>query len=255
MNHAIEVKNLSKTFRTGFWGHPTQILHNIDFYVKVGQTTGFVGANGSGKTTSLKCLLEFIFPESGEISFYGQKLNLNIKKKIGYLPERPYYQEFLTGMEFLKFHWQLRGASSLQFIDEAHAALKKVDLYDVRDRRIRSFSKGMMQRVGLAQAIMGQPELLILDEPMSGLDPDGRLMVKDILAEQKKKGITIFFSSHLLQDMEELCTELLLIHKGRVLYNGEMRSFISQFPSLEEAYRHHRDLSVITQKKENSGAS
>lgn len=248
MKNAIEVKNLSKTFRTGFWGKQTQILHNIDFYVKEGQTTGFVGANGSGKTTSLKCLLEFIFPESGEILFFNEKLNQKIKKKIGYLPERPYYQEFLTGMEFLKFHWRLRGSSSLNFIEEASAALKKVDLYDVRDKRIRSFSKGMMQRIGLAQAIMGNPELLILDEPMSGLDPDGRLMVKDILSEQKKKGITIFFSSHLLQDMEELCTELLLIHKGQVLYNGEMKSFVSQFASLEEAYRHRRDQSLQEKK-------
>lgn len=243
MSNAIEVKNLSKIFRTGFWGRPTQILHHIDFRVKRGMTTGFVGANGSGKTTSLKCLLEFIFPDTGEILFFNEKLNEQTKKKIGYLPERPYYQEFLTGMEFLKFHWRLSGADSRLFTEASTAALKKVDLYEVRDRRIRSFSKGMMQRIGLAQAIMGDPELLILDEPMSGLDPDGRLMVKDILAEQKKKGVTIFFSSHLLQDMEELCNELLLIHKGKVLYNGEMNSFISQFSSLEEAYRFHRDQS------------
>lgn len=243
-NFAIEVKNLNKSFKQSFYQKDKLVLNNVSFKIPSHQTTGFVGNNGSGKTTSIKCILEFIFKNSGEVLFFGNQLSPEIKKKIGYLPERPYLYEFLTAKEFLDFHLKLSQTSehlSKNIINEKiDKALMKVGLIDAKEKHLRSFSKGMLQRVGLAQALIHEPQLLILDEPMSGLDPDGRLMVKDILKEEKKKGLTIFFSSHLLQDMEELCESLVVIHKGEIIYNDELKRFMAQFPSLEEAFRSKR---------------
>ncbi len=237
----LRVEKLNKAFARSFYEKKRQVLFDVDFAIPFQKTTGFVGNNGSGKTTTIKCLFEFIKKDSGKILFFDQVLSAELKKKIGYLPERPYLYEFLTGMEFLKFYWQLsQMGNSKDFFAKAHSTLKLVGLYEVRDRVLRNFSKGMLQRIGLAQALLHDPEFLILDEPMSGLDPDGRLMVKDILKEEQKKGVSIFFSSHLLQDMEELCQHLVVIHHGRILYNGELKPFMSRFPTLEEAFRSTR---------------
>lgn len=235
----LSVKNLNKTFKKSFYEKPRHVLQDVTFQVPKGQTTGFVGNNGSGKTTSIKCIFDFIHADSGEILFFGQHhLNSAVKKRMGYLPERPYLYEFLTCMEFLRFHWDLAQIpNGRDFFERAHAVLKKVGLYEARDRRLRQYSKGMLQRAGLAQALLHEPEFIILDEPMSGLDPDGRLMVKDILKAEQKKGVSLFFSSHLLQDMEELCQHLVVIHHGVIIYNGEIQAFMNQFPSLEEAFR------------------
>ncbi len=236
---AIEVVNLNKSFKKSVFEKSKQVLKNVSFDVPINKTTGFVGNNGSGKTTSIKCIFEFIFKDSGDVLFFNEKMGPETRKKIGYLPERPYLYEFLTAEEFLKFHLDLskksiQGQSVDDLVDEV---LKKVGLVDVKKKFLRSFSKGMLQRAGLAQALIHKPEILILDEPMSGLDPDGRLLVKDILREEKKKGITIFFSSHLLQDMEELCDHLVAIHHGEIIYNSDLKSFMNQYPSLEEAFR------------------
>ena len=237
---AIEVINLNKSFKKSVFEKTKHVLKNVSFDVPKNKTTGFVGNNGSGKTTSIKCLFEFIFKDSGDIRFFNQAMGPEIRKRIGYLPERPYLYEFLTAEEFLKFHLDLskknRNGQNVDIL--ISEVLNKVGLIDVKTRPLRSFSKGMLQRAGLAQALIHKPEILILDEPMSGLDPDGRLLVKDILREEKKKGITIFFSSHLLQDMEELCDHLVAIHHGEVIYNNDLKSFMSQYPSLEEAFRH-----------------
>ncbi|MBL7545499.1 MAG: ABC transporter ATP-binding protein [Bdellovibrionaceae bacterium] len=239
IENAIEVKNLNKSFRKSVFEKSKHILKNVSFDIPKNKTTGFVGNNGSGKTTSIKCIFEFIFKDSGDVKFFNQEMGPAVRRRIGYLPERPYLYEFLTAEEFLKFHLSLsgihlQGAALNALIDET---LHKVGLLEAKKKALRSFSKGMLQRAGLAQALIHKPEILILDEPMSGLDPDGRLMVKDILREEKKKGITIFFSSHLLQDMEELCDHLVAIHGGEIIYNSDLKSFMSQFPSLEEAFR------------------
>ncbi len=242
MAFAIEVKNLNKSFKVGFLGRSKQILKDISFHVPLGETTGFVGNNGSGKTTSLKSILQFIHPDSGLIHFFDKPLDMKSKNRIGYLPERPYLYEFLTGMEYLKFHWDLADhAQKRDFIERAHSALKKVNLFEARDTVLRKYSKGMLQRVGIAQAIIHGPELLILDEPMSGLDPDGRFLVKEILREEQKRGTTIFFSSHLLQDMEELCAHLCAIHQGKMIYDGKLDSFMQQYKNLEVAFQAHKE--------------
>ncbi|WP_374078166.1 ABC transporter ATP-binding protein [Bdellovibrio bacteriovorus] len=233
----LTVEKLNKTFKGGLFEKDRHVLRDVTFSLPEGQTSGFVGSNGSGKTTTIKCLFDFIRPNSGEILFFGKPLSSESKTRIGYLPERPYLYEFLTGMEFLRLHWNLcYGASLKDFYERAQEALKKVDLLEAKDRRLRTYSKGMLQRVGIAQAILTRPDLLILDEPMSGLDPDGRAMVKDILREEQKRGVSLFFSSHLLQDMEELCTHLVVINRGQILYDGVLSSFMAEFQSLEKAF-------------------
>jgi len=233
----LEVKKLNKTFPGGLFEKPRHVLQDVTFTLPAGETTGFVGSNGSGKTTSIKCMLEFMRPDSGETLFFGKHLDLDSKKRIGYLPERPYLYEFLTGMEFLKLHWNLVQDSEKGFVESAHEVLKRVDLFEARDKKLRQFSKGMLQRVGIAQAIINKPDLLILDEPMSGLDPDGRGLVKDILRDEAKRGTSLFFSSHLLQDMEELCSHLVVINKGKIIYDGDLQPFMKQYTSLEDAFR------------------
>ena len=233
--NAIEVKNLVKVLPTGFMGK-TEVLHNVTFNVPKGQACGFVGNNGAGKTTTLKCLLEFLVPTKGEIRFFNEALSVQNRIRIGYLPERPYLYEFLSAMEFLKFHWNLTFPNLKGFEEQAEKVLKLVGLYENRNKVMRKFSKGMLQRAGLAQALIHNPDLLILDEPMSGLDPDGRLLVKNILRELKSQGKTLFFSSHLLEDVDELCENLVVIHHGDILYHGDILNFRSQYKNLEEAF-------------------
>jgi ABC-2 type transport system ATP-binding protein len=234
---AVTVQGLNKTFKAGFFMKKVHVLKDVSFSIRSQHTYGFVGNNGSGKTTTIKGILQFIKPDSGEVKFFGEPLSIRNKKRIGYLPERPYLYEFLSAMEFLEFHWSLTYDSKKFFKDRAHETLKRVGLFDARDRRLRTFSKGMLQRAGLAQAILHEPELLILDEPMSGLDPDGRILVKEILRDQQKQGRGIFFSSHLLEDMEQLCSHLVVIHQGEIIYQGSIDTVMKDQKSLEEAFK------------------
>lgn len=233
---ALIVGKLNKTFKGGLFEKDRHVLKDVSFSLPEGATTGFVGSNGSGKTTSIKCIFDFVKPDSGQITFFGQKLSSEVKTRIGYLPERPYLYEFLTGMQLLKLHWNLSYSSLEGFEERALEALRKVNLVEARDRRLRTYSKGMLQRVGIAQAILTKPDLLVLDEPMSGLDPDGRALVKDILRQEQKRGVTLFFSSHLLQDMEELCSHLVVINRGQIIYEGGLPQFMSEYQSLEKAF-------------------
>lgn len=224
----LKVQGLIKTFKTNAFEKPQQVLKGLSFEIKKGRTTGFVGVNGAGKTTTLKCALGFVHPDAGNITFFSVgPLSSELKQRIGYLPERPYYYDFLTATQFLKFHWDLTGGGE-NFDSRAEEILKKVNLKGVNERRLRSFSKGMLQRIGLAQALLRSPEFLILDEPMSGLDPDGRVLIKDIIREEKEKGTTLFFSSHLLGDMDELCDDLVVIDKGQLAYEGNLKDFAKE---------------------------
>ncbi|MGZ5278463.1 MAG: ABC transporter ATP-binding protein [Pseudobdellovibrionaceae bacterium] len=221
----LKIEGLTKTFKGQLFEKDHQVLKGLSFEVHKGRTTGFVGVNGAGKTTTLKCALGFVRPDQGKITFFGQgPLDSELKKRLGYLPERPYYYDFLTATQFLKFHWDLTGGGE-GFESRAGEILAKVNLKNVTDKYLRSFSKGMLQRIGLAQALLRSPELLILDEPMSGLDPDGRMLIKEIIMEEKKKGTTLFFSSHLLGDMDELCDDLVVIDQGRLIFEGSLKDF------------------------------
>lgn len=232
----LEVKSLFKTFKTDFYKKPNVALNNVSYKIEQGRFVGFIGPNGAGKSTTIKCLLELIFPSSGEIFFFGQKFSLKHREKIGFLPERPFFQEFLTGMEFLKLHWNLSQKPSALFTLKAIEILELVKLAHAKDKKLKDYSKGMLQRIGIAQALICEPEFLILDEPMSGLDPDGRILIKQILKALRAKKLTVLMSSHLLEDVEELCDDLLIIHAGVIEYSGEVVAFKRNFINLEEAY-------------------
>ncbi len=232
----LEVKSLFKRFRTDFYKKPNIALKDVSFSINQGRFVGFIGPNGAGKSTTIKCLLELIFPDSGEINFFGEKFSIKHRSKIGFLPERPFFQEFLTGTEFLKLHWNLSQRPRKQFVEKANEILELVKLSHAKDKKLKDYSKGMLQRIGIAQALICEPEFLILDEPMSGLDPDGRILIKQILRALREKKMTVLMSSHLLEDVEELCDDLLIIHAGVVEYSGAVDTFKKDFVNLEAAY-------------------
>lgn len=243
----LQVKNLNKTFKGSLTEKSKQVLRDVSFEVKKGRTTGFVGVNGSGKTTSLKCVLGFLKPDplaKTEIQFFNEPAKLeNFKSRIGYLPERPYLYEFLTAQEFLHFHWKLAGGGP-GFQQKCEEVLQRVNLPGIQGKRLRQFSKGMMQRIGFAQALINSPEFLILDEPMSGLDPDGRFLIKEIIKQEAARGTTIFFSSHYLGDIEELSEDLIIIDQGSVIYSGSTTDLVTRY---SPQYR-------VTWKKSGSAA-
>ncbi len=233
----LDIKNLKKSFRPDFYKPAQHVLKDISFRVEKGQFVGFIGPNGAGKTTTIKCALEFVFPDSGQVLFFNEKLSQEHRQKLGFLPERPFFQEFLTGLEFLRLHWRLSNRPATQFAEAAIDVLLQVKLDHAKDKKLKEYSKGMLQRIGIAQALITQPEFLIFDEPMSGLDPDGRILIKQILKSLRDQNKTILMSSHLLEDVEELCTHLVIVHAGRIVYSGELSEFTKNFKTLEEAYR------------------
>ena len=233
----LEVSQITKKFKTDFYKKPQKVLNGISFDVDEGQFVGFIGPNGAGKTTTLKCILEFAFIDSGRVLFFGENLNLKSRARIGFLPERPFFQDFLTGTEFLKLHWNLSRKPANLFESRAAIVLEQVKLSHAKDKKLKEYSKGMLQRIGIAQALIAEPEFLILDEPMSGLDPDGRILIKQILKSLKEKKLTILMSSHLLEDIEELCDHLVVVHSGVIEYAGSTPEFSKNFKNLEEAYR------------------
>ena len=224
----IELKNVRKVFN-----HPMKIwtkiesVKDLSFSMEQGEIIGFVGHNGAGKTTTIKMIMGFIKPTSGEISVFGKKPGeREVKSKIGFLPERPYFYSELTAMEVLKYFGRLSGINSRILTEKAENVLKKVGLFEDRNRKLASYSKGMLQRIGLAQAIIHDPELVIMDEPMSGLDPIGRKEVKDIIRGLKKDGKSVIFSSHILSDIENLSDRVLIIEHGKLKSFGTLHEII-----------------------------
>ncbi len=248
----LQVEHLNKTFKGSLTEKPRQVLADVGFSVRQGKTTGFVGVNGSGKTTSLKCLLGFLRPDPNpktQIKFFNENANLQkFKSRIGYLPERPFLYEFLTAKEFLNFHWQLAG-NAAGFQSKCDQVLQRVNLPGIQNKRLRQFSKGMMQRIGFAQALINSPEFLILDEPMSGLDPDGRFLIKEIIKQESRRGTTIFFSSHYLGDIEELSEDLIIIDQGRIIYSGLTADLVTKYsPQYRVTWKNPKMTSNIEEK-------
>ena len=245
----ISVENLKKSFHLpdifSSFRKPIEVLKGITFQVEEGKVTGFLGANGVGKTTTLKCLFNLIKPTSGSYSFFEQgPLTTSTRQKIGFLPERPYFYEFLTGQEFLKFYGTFNWSSKLGNLNKAiDRVLKQVNLEYARKTQLKSYSKGMLQRIGFAQAIIHKPELIILDEPMAGLDPDGRAIIRNLIKDVAQTK-TVFFSSHLLHDVENLCENLVILNKGTVAYQGSMHNLLKD---LESGY----EIQIKPAKKDN----
>ena len=225
----LTVSELRKSYKKGFIPKKTEVLKGLGFTVPAGKVTGFLGANGAGKTTTMRCILGLDYADSGNVEFFGKPLDVEGRRKIGFLPERPYFYEHLTGVEFLEFYAQLTSSWKRQALrDRVIQLLKRVDLEFAKDRQLRNYSKGMLQKVGIAQALIHDPELVILDEPMSGLDPDGRLALAEIILETAKKGPAVFFTSHLLHDTERLCERLVVIKGGQNIYEGTTEALLDK---------------------------
>ena len=229
MDAAISIRGLKKTLRTGFLGRRVDLLHGFDLDVPSGHIFGFVGPNGAGKSTTIKQLIGAARPTSGSVAIFGRSPeDPEVRRRIGYLPELPNLPGTVTPRELLRLHAGLSRVPRGQRDDRIDALLTRVELAAKADTRIGGFSKGMQQRVGLALALVGEPDLLILDEPMSGLDPIGRRLVRDVIRDQKQAGRTVFFSSHVLPDVEALCDEIALLAKGRVVVRGALEDVLKE---------------------------
>ena len=208
----LEVKNIEKTLAK------KQVLHGVSFSVEKWEIYWFLGPNGAWKTTTMKSILGLITPESGSIKiFWEEWLSIQSKKRIGFMPENTYLYKHLTGREFLHFNGSFFWFSWDELDSKIDILLKRVWLEDAGDKYLKTYSKWMLQRVGLAQSIINDPELLFLDEPMSGLDPIGRKIVKDLLVSLRDSGTTIFFNTHILADVESICDTISIIHQGNII--------------------------------------
>ncbi len=215
---AIEILGLEKTYTVGFWRKkPKHALRSLNLTVEDGEVFGFLGANGAGKTTTLKLLMGLIFPTAGSARILGMEVaDPRMKAQIGFLPEQPYFYDYLTARELLEYFGQLSGMDPKHRSRKVDEVLQRVGLPEVGGLQLRKFSKGMLQRVGIAQAILHDPKVVFLDEPMSGLDPMGRREVRDLIAQLKHEGKTVFFSTHILSDAETLCDRVGIIHQGEL---------------------------------------
>ena len=226
---AIEILGLEKTYMVGFWRkHPKRALQPLYLTVEEGEIFGSPGPNGAGKTTTLKLLMGLVFPTAGSARLLGRDwTDPEVKAQIGFLPEQPYFYDHLTAHELLNYYGQLSGVSAKDRQRRVDEVLTRVGLTDVKGVQLRKFSKGMLQRAGIAQAILHDPKLVFFDEPMSGLDPLGRREVRDLMEQLKQEGKTVFFSTHILSDAEALCDRVAIIHKGELRGVGAVEDLTS----------------------------
>jgi len=245
---AIEFDNVWKGFKFGM--KRSTVLHGISLDVNHGEIFGFLGPNGAGKSTSIKLLLNFIRPDRGSICLEGLVVGKDpFQHLIGYLPETPCFYENLTGLETLVFAAKASGMAGDTIALRAQEVLKRLDLSSAGARPVKTYSKGMKQRLGLAVALVHEPRIYVLDEPMSGLDPLGRRLIADVILDLRQKGKTVFFSSHILSDVERLCDRIGVLNRGELLYAGEVTAFARNAPSFEDAFirlieKHERAKSV-----------
>jgi ABC-2 type transport system ATP-binding protein len=224
----LRTEGLSKTFEVGFRRRRVEAVHDLTLTVEQGEIFGFVGPNGAGKTTTIKMLMGLIHPTAGRAFIFDAPIPTQAAKaRIGYLPEHPAYYEFLSGREALRLFAELAGVQGAQRADRCAELLELVGLRGAEDRQIRKYSKGMQQRLGLAQALVADPSFVVLDEPMSGLDPVGRKDVRDLILELKRRGKTVFFSTHILPDVELLCDRVGVIIGGRLRDVGKLGELLS----------------------------
>lgn len=226
MDLAVEIKDLTKEYEVGFVRkRKVRALDGLSLTVERGETFGFLGANGAGKTTTLKLLVRLIFPTSGSARILDRDIaDVSMHQRIGYLPENPYFYDYLTAREFLNYCGELFGQDRTTRARRTEELLSAVKLEKKSwDRQMRKFSKGMLQRVGLAQALINDPDIVFLDEPMSGLDPIGRREVRDLIASLRQKGKTVFMCSHILSDIEALCDRAAILKKGSLAHIGSLQ--------------------------------
>jgi len=228
MMPSIEIKGLTKDFLVGFWRkRPVRALENLDLAVEKGEVFGFLGPNGAGKTTTLKILMNLLRPTAGSAWILGEPVaSIPMHARIGYLPENPYFYDYLTAHELLSYAGRLFGIIQPALDRKVRDLLERVGLGGSGKVQLRRFSKGMIQRIGIAQALVNDPEVIFLDEPMSGLDPLGRREVRQVVDSLKSQGVTVFFSSHILPDVEALCDRVAIMNRGRLLAAGALHEIL-----------------------------
>ncbi len=226
--NAIEVEGLTKTYRKGFLRRRVDAVHNIDFEVQQGETFGFLGPNGAGKTTTMRILMGLIGATAGTATIFGHPIpSRKARQRLGFLPESPYFYDYLSVSELLDFTGRLFGQGARERARRGDELIELVGLQDARDSALKGYSKGMLQRAGIAQALINDPDLVVFDEPMSGLDPIGRKDVRDIILGLKEQGKTVFFSSHILSDVESVADRIAIIVRGRIHNVGRLRDIVS----------------------------
>ncbi len=230
MKYAVEIKNLSMDYETGFWKKKkVRALDDLTLNVKSGQIFGFLGGNGAGKTTTIKTLVRLQFPTTGSAKILGHDISdVQMHARIGYCPENPYFYDYLTANELMDYFGRLFGLNASKRRDKSAELLNAVGLQE-KDwkRQLRKYSKGMLQRVGLAQSLINDPEIVFLDEPMSGLDPIGRREVRELIAGLREKGVTVFMSTHILSDIEALCDEVAILRGGKLAASGHLSELLA----------------------------
>ncbi len=235
MDTVLRIENLHKSFKTGFIPKGKKILNGISLEVHGGEIFGYLGPNGAGKTTTIKCVLGLIFPDKGNIEIFGHSnLSMHAKEKIGFLPENPYFYDYLTATEFLGFYSDLSLVKKQDKQTQIDSLLKLVGLEHAAALQLRKFSRGMLQRIGLAQALINNPSLVLLDEPLGGLDPLGRKEIRDVIVRLKEEGKTVFLSSHILQDIEMICDRVAILVEGRIINQGALQDLVSEQVTVTE---------------------
>src|SRR5215813_13902641 len=235
MEYVVEISNLSKDYETGFWRKKkVRALDDLTLSVGGGQIFGFLGGSGAGKTTTIKILMSLLFPTSGSARILGKEISdVDMHRDIGYCPENPYFYDYLTARELMHYFGEIFGMDKARRASVAEELLTMVGLDNKSwDRQLRKFSKGMLQRVGLAQSLINDPKIVFLDEPMSGLDPVGRREIRELIAGLREKGKTVFMSTHILSDIEALCDEVAILRNGKLAATGKLDELL--FKSGEE---------------------
>lgn len=225
---AVEIRNLVKEFKTSFRRKPLRAVDDVSIRIMPGEVYGLIGPNGSGKSTTMKALLGLVAPSSGQCSIYGRdSLKVDSRDEVGFLPENPYFYKHLSGAETLSFYGKLCGLGGRKLEDRVGELLALVDLEGARDRRLGGYSKGMLQRIGLAQALVQEPRLVILDEPTAGVDPLGSRQIRDLILKLRERGITVFLCSHLLEQVQEVCDQVGIIFRGKMVREGKLEDLIA----------------------------
>lgn len=225
---AVEIRDLVKDFQTSFRRKPLRAVDGVSIRIMPGEVYGLIGPNGSGKSTTMKALLGLVAPTSGQCAIFGKdSLKVDSRNDVGFLPENPYFYKHLSGGETLRFYGKLCGLKGKSLDERVKELLALVDLTAACDRRLGGYSKGMLQRIGLAQALIQEPRLVILDEPTAGVDPVGSRQIRDLIFKLRERGITVFLCSHLLEQVQEVCDHVGIIFQGRMIREGRLEDLIA----------------------------